>query len=65
MLICIREEKGYFEDVATNGQIEIHLQWIVLGCVHCILIVLSRDKKRDILNPLKKPSMSYVWEIFT
>ena len=51
------KRRDYFEDIAINGGIEMRLERIVLGCVDCIHIALSRDQRWDVLNPLMKPSM--------
>ena len=63
MWIVILKRRDYFGDVAINGQIEMHLERVVLGCADCIRIALSRVQKLDVLNPLMKPSMPYMWEI--
>jgi len=57
MWIVILKRRDYFGDVTINGRIEMHLERIVLGCVDCTLIALSRDQRWDVLNPLMKPSM--------
>jgi len=57
MWIVILKRRDYFEDTAINVEIEMHLERMVLGFVDCILIALSRDQRRDVLNPLMKPSM--------
>jgi len=57
MWIVILKGRDYFEDIAINGWIEMHLERIVLGSVDYICIALSRDQRWDVLNPLMKPSM--------
>jgi len=44
MWIVILKRRDYFEDIAINVQIEMHLERIVLGCFGCIRIALSRPK---------------------
>ena len=57
MWIVIVKGRDYFEDAAINGQIEMHFERMVLGCVDCICIALSGDQRWDVLNTLMKPSM--------
>jgi len=57
MWILILKRGDYFQDIAINGRIDMHLERRVLGCIDCIHIALSRDQKWDVLNPLIKPSM--------
>jgi len=57
MWIVILKIRDYFQDIAINGRIDMHLERRVLGCMDCIHIALSRDQIWDFLNPLIKPSM--------
>jgi hypothetical protein len=57
MWIVILKRRDYFQDIAINGRIDMHLERRVLGCVDCIHIALSRDQRWDVLNPQIKPSM--------
>ena len=43
--IVILKRGDYFQDIAINGRIDIHLERRVLGCVVCIHIALSRDQR--------------------
>jgi len=57
MSIVILKRGDYFQEIAINGRNDMHLERSVLGCMDCILIVLSRDQRWDVLNPLIEPSM--------
>jgi len=57
MWIVIVKGRDYFQAVAINVQIEMHLGRMVLECMDCILIALSRDQRWDVLNNLMKPGM--------
>jgi hypothetical protein len=54
MWIVILKRRDYLEDVAINGRIEMHLEGIVLGCVDCTYLALSRYKRRDVQKTLNK-----------
>ena len=47
----------YFEDIPIKGWMEMHLEGIFVGCVDCILLVLRRYKRLDVLNTQNKPNM--------
>ena len=55
--IVMLKGRDDFQYIALNVQIEMHLERMVLGCVYCILIALSRDQRWDVLNILMKRSM--------
>jgi len=55
--IVMLKGRDNFLYIAINVQIEMHLARMVLGCVYCILIALSRHQRWDILNNLMKPGM--------
>ena len=57
MWIVILKRRDYWEDIAINGRIEMHLEGIVLEWVDCILLALGRYKRWDVLNTLNKSSM--------
>jgi hypothetical protein len=57
MWIVIVKGRDYFQAVAINVQIEMHLGRMVLECMDCILIALSRDQRWVVLNNLMKPGM--------
>jgi hypothetical protein len=57
MWIVILKRRDYLEDIALNGRIEMLLEGIVVGCVDCILLALSRFERWDVLNTLNKCSM--------
>ena len=63
MWIVILKRRDYFQHIAINESIDIHLERRVLGCVDCIHIALSRDQRWDVLNPLIEPSMPLMWII--
>jgi len=42
MRIVILKKRDYFEDIAIKGRIKMHLERIVVGCVDCILLAVSR-----------------------
>jgi len=44
MWIVILKGRAYLEDIAINGRIEMHVEGIVLGCVDCVHLTLSRDE---------------------
>jgi hypothetical protein len=44
MWIVILNGRGYLEDIAMNGRIVMHFVGIVLGCVDCVCLALSRDQ---------------------
>ena len=50
-------KRRYFQHIAINGRIGMHIERRILGCMDCIRIALSRDQRWDVLNPLIKPSM--------
>jgi len=58
MWIVILKKRGYFEDIAIKGRMEIHLEGIVVGYVHCILLALRRYKRLDVLNTQNKPNIA-------
>ena len=45
MWIVILKRRDYFEDIAINVQIEMHLEGIVVGYVDCILLALRGYKR--------------------
>jgi len=57
MRIVILKKIDYFEDIAMKGRMEMYLEGIVVGCVDCILLVLRRYKRLDILNTQNKPNI--------
>jgi len=57
MSILILKGGDYFQHIAINGRIDMHLERRVLGGMDCIHIALSRDQRWDVLNPLIKPSV--------
>ena len=57
MSILILKRGDYFQDIAINGRIDMHLERRVLRCVDCSHIALSRNQRWDVLNPLIEPSM--------
>jgi len=42
MWIVILKRRDYLEDTTINGRIEMHLEGIVVGCVDCTVLALSR-----------------------
>jgi len=42
MRIVILKKRDYFEDIGIKGRIKILLERIVVGCVDCILLAVSR-----------------------
>jgi len=56
MCIVILKIRDYLENKTINGRIEMHLERIVLGCVDCTYLALSRKQRLDVLNTFK-PSM--------
>ena len=42
MRIVILKKGDYFKDIAIKGRIKKHLERIVVGCVDCILLAVSR-----------------------
>jgi len=38
----ILKRGDYFEGIAIKGRIEMHLEGIVVGCVNCVLLAVSR-----------------------
>ena len=42
MWIVILKKRDYFEDIAIKGRMETHHEGIVVGCVDCILLAVSR-----------------------
>jgi len=61
MWILILKRRDYFENIAIEGRIEMHLEGIGVGCVACILLALRRYKILDVLNTQNKPNMSYIY----
>jgi len=57
MWIVILRRRDYLEDTAINGRIEMHLEGIVLGCVDCIVLALSRYKRCNVQKTLNTPHM--------
>jgi hypothetical protein len=57
MWIVILKMRDYLEDITINGRIEMNLERIVLGCVDCMCLALSRVQTLNVLNALIKPSM--------
>ena len=48
MWIVILKRRDYVEDIAVNGNIDIHLERSGLRCVSCICLALSRDQSLDV-----------------
>ena len=42
MWIVILKKRDYFEDIAIKGRMETHHEGIVVECVDCILLAVSR-----------------------
>jgi len=42
MRIVILKKRDYFKDIAIKGRIKKNLERIVVGCVDCILLAVSR-----------------------
>jgi len=42
MRIVILKKRDYFKNIAIKGRIKMHLEGIVVGCVECILLPVSR-----------------------
>jgi len=42
MRIVILKKRDYFEDIAIKERIKMHLERIVVECVDCILLAVSR-----------------------
>jgi hypothetical protein len=45
MWAVILKRTDYLEDIVINGRIEMHFEGIVLGCVDCTLLALSRYER--------------------
>ena len=52
MWIVVLKMRDCLEDITINGRIEMHLERIVLECVDCVCLFLSRDQKLNVLNTL-------------
>jgi len=57
MWVVILKRGDYFEDIAIKGRMEMELEGIVVGCVDCIVLVLRRYKRLDVLNTQNKRNM--------
>ena len=57
MWIVILKRRDYLEDTTINGRIEMHLEGIVLGCVDCTVLALSRQRRCNVQKTLNKPHM--------
>jgi len=42
MRIVILKKGDYFKDTVIKGRMKMHLERIVVGCVDCILLAVSR-----------------------
>jgi hypothetical protein len=58
MWVVILKRRGYLEDIAINGRIEMHLERTILGSVISIHLALSRDEGWDIVITILKSSIA-------
>jgi len=57
MWIVILKKRDYFEHIAIKGRMEMYLEGIVVECVDCILLLLRRYKRLDVLNTQNNPNI--------